>query len=72
MAASRGLCESRVILSSRNSDGATFGFPSAYEGQGSLDRSSHRISGAKYSACYYNKFYQLEKRGSVLSFENTF
>ena len=59
MAASRCLCESRVILSSRHSDGTTIGVPSAYEGQGSLDRSSYRISGAKYSACYYNKFYHL-------------
>ena len=47
--------------------GTTIGFSSAYEGKGSLDWFSSRISGAKYSACYYNKFYQLEKRGSVFN-----
>lgn len=65
MAASRGLCESRILLSSWNSRGTTIGFSSAYESQGSLDWFDSRIVGAKYSASHYNKFYQLEKRGSV-------
>lgn len=65
MAASRGLYQPRVILSDWNSGGNTVGFFGAFEGKGTLDRFSSRISGAKCSAYSYNKSYRLEKRGSI-------
>ena len=68
MAETWRLCESRIILSSRYSSGSTIGFSGAFEGQGSVDRFSFRSSGAEYSACHYNKFYGLEKRGYVFYF----
>ncbi|KAK1353815.1 hypothetical protein POM88_052180 [Heracleum sosnowskyi] len=60
-----GAGNAKVILSSRNSGGSSIGFSGAFEGQGSLDQFINRRSGAKYSACYYNKFIRLEERGIV-------